>query len=95
MYDKDAMYINLPQLHFTDEQSDLVQKYTLGDNTKEVAAGSSEPGEVRVRGVRRSDGGCADGSRPAAPAGRRGGEVVQLGDGAVQGKVREEEESEE
>lgn len=46
MYDKDAMYINLPQLHFTDEQSDLVQKYTLGDNAKEAAAGSSEPGGV-------------------------------------------------
>lgn len=46
MYDKDAMYINLPQLHFTDEQSDLVQKYTLGDNAKEAATSSSEPGGV-------------------------------------------------
>lgn len=42
MYDKDAMYINLPQLHFTDEQSDMVQKYTLGGN-KEAAAAPSEP----------------------------------------------------
>ena len=46
MYDKDAMYINLPQLHFTDKQSDLVQKYTLGDSAKEAAASSSEPSGV-------------------------------------------------
>lgn len=45
MYDKDAMYINLPQLHFTDEQSDLVQKYTLSGNKEAPAATPSEPGE--------------------------------------------------
>ena len=43
LYDKDAMYINLPSLHFTDEKSDLVQQYAVGG--KQVAVpDSSEPG---------------------------------------------------
>lgn len=38
MYDKDAMYIHLPSLHFTDDKSDLVQQHTVDDATRNAAA---------------------------------------------------------
>ena len=44
LYDKDAMYINLPSLHFTDEKSDLVQQYAVGGKTV-ATPDSSEPGK--------------------------------------------------
>ena len=34
MYDKDAMYIHLPSLHFTDDKSDLVQQHTVDETTR-------------------------------------------------------------
>lgn len=36
-------YINLPELNFTDEKSDLVQKHTLGEKAEKLR-GQDEPG---------------------------------------------------
>lgn len=40
-----SRYINLPELNFTDQKSDLVQKHTLGEKG-EIAQAQDEPGSL-------------------------------------------------
>lgn len=40
-----SRYINLPELNFTDQKSDLVQKHTLGEKG-EIVQAQDEPGSL-------------------------------------------------
>ena len=46
-----SRYINLPELNFTDQKSDLVQKHTLGEKG-EMAQAQDEPGSLGLGGMR-------------------------------------------